>query len=155
MSYYEGKLNAEGKKFMIIVSRFNSFIGDKLVEGAMDCFVRHGANKDDIDIVKVPGSFEIPQMLSLMIKKHKKDYDGIVCLGTLIRGETPHFDYIASEVTKGIANVSLQASIPVTYGIITADTVDQAIDRAGTKQGNKGWDAAISVIEMVNLMNEI
>ncbi len=153
MGIYEGKLYGKGKKFAIIVSRFNNFISERLLEGAIDCFVRHGVEEDDIDIVRVPGSFEIPQTLSWVMKRGK--YDGIVCLGVLVRGETPHFDYISAEVTKGIASLALNSDVPVSYGVITADTVDQAIDRGGTKQGNKGWDAAMSVLEMSNLKEEI
>ncbi|WP_457569526.1 6,7-dimethyl-8-ribityllumazine synthase [Desulfurobacterium sp.] len=148
MRVYEGNLNAEGLKFAIVVSRFNAFITDRLLEGAVDCIVRHGGSEDNIDIYKVPGAFELP----LAVKKiGKKDYDAVIALGAVIRGETPHFDYVAAEVSKGIANVSLSLEKPVAFGVLTTDTVEQAIDRAGTKAGNKGWEAALSAIEMVNL----
>lgn len=146
----ESKLLAEGKKFAIVVSRFNDFITDRLTGGAVDALVRSGAEDKDIDIIKVPGAFEIP----LIAKKATamKKYDAIICLGAVIRGATPHFDYVCAEVTKGIAMVSMDAVIPVIYGIVTTDTIEQAIERAGTKAGNKGWDAAVSAIEMANLM---
>lgn len=148
MRVYEGNLNAKGLKFAIIVSRFNAFITDRLLEGAVDCIVRHGGSEENIDIYKVPGAFELP----LAVKKvGKKDYDAVIALGAVIRGETPHFDYVAAEVSKGIANVSLLLEKPVAFGVLTTDTVEQAIDRAGTKAGNKGWEAALSAIEMVNL----
>ncbi|OMH40924.1 6,7-dimethyl-8-ribityllumazine synthase [Desulfurobacterium indicum] len=148
MRVYEGNLNAKGLKFAIIVSRFNAFITDRLLEGAVDCIVRHGGSEENIDIYKVPGAFELP----LAVKKvGKKDYDAVIALGAVIRGETPHFDYVAAEVSKGIASVSLLLEKPVAFGVLTTDTVEQAIDRAGTKAGNKGWEAALSAIEMVNL----
>ena len=148
--YIEGKLNAEGGKFAVVASRFNDFITDKLVGGALDALIRSGAADDDIEIVKVPGAFEIP----LVAKKLalKKKYQAIICLGAVIRGATPHFDYVSAEVSKGIAAVGLDAEIPVVFGILTTDTIEQAIERAGTKAGNKGWDAAITAIEMVSLM---
>jgi 6,7-dimethyl-8-ribityllumazine synthase len=148
----EAKLLAEGKKFALIASRFNDFITDRLVSGAVDALLRSGAADSDIDIVKVPGSFEIPLIAKKMAQK---DYNAIICLGAVIRGSTPHFEYISSEVTKGIATVSLESSIPVIYGIITTDTIEQAIERAGTKAGNKGWNAAIAAIEMANLIEDI
>ncbi|WP_456484903.1 6,7-dimethyl-8-ribityllumazine synthase [Desulfurobacterium sp.] len=148
MKIYEGNLDAEGLKFAIVVSRFNAFITDRLLEGAIDCIIRHGGSEDNIDIYKVPGAFELP----LAVKKvGKRDYDAVIALGAVIRGETPHFDYVAAEVSKGIANVSLSLEKPVAFGVLTTDTVEQAIDRAGTKAGNKGWEAALSAIEMVNL----
>ncbi|WP_027719906.1 MULTISPECIES: 6,7-dimethyl-8-ribityllumazine synthase [unclassified Desulfurobacterium] len=148
MKVYEGNLDAEGLKFAIVVSRFNAFITDRLLEGAIDCIVRHGGSEDNIDIYKVPGAFELP----LAVKKvGKRDYDAVIALGAVIRGETPHFDYVAAEVSKGIANVSLSLEKPVAFGVLTTDTVEQAIDRAGTKAGNKGWEAALSAIEIVNL----
>ncbi len=151
MKVFEGKLRADGLKFAIVVSRFNSFITDRLVEGAFDCIVRHGGDESLIDVYKVPGSFELP----LAVKKvAKKDYDAVIALGAVIRGETPHFDYVAAEVSKGIANVMLDVEKPVAFGVLTTDTVEQAIDRAGTKAGNKGWEAALSVIEMVDLFND-
>jgi 6,7-dimethyl-8-ribityllumazine synthase len=149
---YEGKLNAKGFKFAIVVSRFNSFITDKLLEGAIDALKRHGAEDRQINIYKVPGSFEIPLIAKILAKK--RDIDGIICLGTVIKGATPHFHYIASEVAKGIAQASLESEKPISFGIITSENIEQAIERAGTKSGNKGYDAAISVIEMVNLLKE-
>lgn len=150
---YEGHLVDSTHKFAIVVARFNSFITDKLVEGALDTIERHGGNKQNVDVFKVPGCFEVPMAAQKLASKSK--YDAIICLGALIRGETPHFDYIASECTKGIAAIALQAQIPVTYGIITANTVDQAVNRAGVKVGNKGVDAALAAIEMVDLYNKI
>ena len=152
MKILEGELKAEGIKFAIAVSRFNSFITERLLEGAVDCIVRHGGREEDITVVKVPGAFELP----LVAKKlAKMDFDAVIALGAVIRGETPHFDYVAAEVSKGIANVSLEAEKPIAFGVLTTDTVEQAIDRAGTKAGNKGWEAALSAIEMVNLLREI
>jgi 6,7-dimethyl-8-ribityllumazine synthase len=152
MKVIEGKLNAKGLKIAIVVSRFNSFLSQKLLDGAIDCLKRHEADENNIDVFWVPGSFEIP----LMVKKlSSKNYDGIVALGVLIKGETPHFDYIATETTKGIAQVSLDSQIPVSFGVVTAENLEQAIERCGTKQGNKGFDAALSVIEMINLFKEI
>ena len=152
MKVVEGKLRAEGVKFAIVVSRFNSFITERLLEGAIDCILRHGGREEDITIFRVPGSFELP----LVAKKvAKKNYDAVVVLGAVIRGETPHFDYVAAEVSKGIANVSLETEKPVIFGVLTTDTVEQAIDRSGTKAGNKGWEAALAAIEMVNLLKEM
>ncbi|SMP04290.1 6,7-dimethyl-8-ribityllumazine synthase [Desulfurobacterium pacificum] len=152
MNVIEGKLIAEGLKFAIVVSRFNSFITERLVEGAVDCLLRHGAKKEDIDVVKVPGAFELP----LIAKKlAQKDYDAVIALGAVIRGETPHFDYVAAEVSKGIAAASLEVGKPISFGVLTTDTVEQAIDRAGTKAGNKGWEAALSAIEMANLLRKV
>ncbi|MBF0117944.1 MAG: 6,7-dimethyl-8-ribityllumazine synthase [Desulfobacterales bacterium] len=149
----EANLQAEGKKFAIIASRFNDFITDRLVGGAVDALTRSGAKDENIEIVKVPGSFEIP----LIAKKiaAKKKHDAIICLGAVIRGSTPHFEYVSSEVSKGIAAVSLDYGIPVIFGILTTDNIEQAIERAGTKAGNKGWNAAISAIEMANLIDVI
>ncbi len=146
---YEGPLKAEGLKFAIISSRFNNFIGDKLVQGALEALDRTGARDEDIEIYKVPGSFEIPQMARMLVDQGR--HDAIICLGVIIRGATPHFEYVAAETAKGIANVALAAKIPVIYGIVTADNIEQAIERAGTKLGNKGWDAALTAIEMINL----
>lgn len=146
----EGTLEAKGFKFTIIVSRFNSFITDRLLEGAMDALKRHGAEDGMIDIVRVPGAFEIPLMAKFLADK--KDIDGIICLGAVIKGGTPHFHYVASEVTKGIAAVSLETGKPIAFGVLTTENVEQAIERAGTKGGNKGFEAAMSVIEMVNLL---
>jgi 6,7-dimethyl-8-ribityllumazine synthase len=150
---FEGMLVGKGLKFAIVASRFNEFITKKLLEGAQDALQRHGVNQAEIDIAWVPGSFEIP----LVAKKlaETKKYDAIICLGTVIRGATPHFEYIASEVTKGIARVGLEYGLPVAYGIVTADSLEQAIERAGTKQGNRGFDAATNAIEMANLLKSI
>lgn len=150
---FEGMLLGKGLKFGVVVSRFNEFISKKLLEGAQDALLRHGVNKDDIETAWVPGSFEIP----LIAKKLAltKRYDAVICLGAVIRGGTPHFDYIAAEVTKGIANVSLDTGLPVIYGVITTDTLEQAIERAGTKVGNKGFDAAVNAIEMANLIKSL
>lgn len=146
-------LDAKGKTFGIVVSRFNEFITQKLVDGALDCLNRHGADDKKITIVWVPGSFEIPYAANKMAQSEK--YDAIICLGTVIRGQTPHFDYIAGEVSKGIAKISLKTGVPTIFGIITADNLEQAIERAGTKAGNKGWDAALSAIEMAKLFEQI
>jgi 6,7-dimethyl-8-ribityllumazine synthase len=149
----EGKLTAQGKKFVLIAGRFNDFITDRLVGGALDALSRSGVKDEDIEIVKVPGAFEIPLVAKKLAKKGK--YDAVICLGAVIRGATPHFDYVSSEVSKGIALVGLESEIPVIFGVLTTDTIEQAIERAGTKSGNKGWDAAITAIEMANLMGEI
>jgi len=149
---FEGKLVGEGHKIGIVVSRFNEFITNKLLSGCMDALTRHNVSPDDIDIAWVPGAFEIPFMAQKMVGK---DYDAVICLGAVIRGATPHFEYVSAEVTKGVAQVSLNSGIPVIYGVITADTIEQAIERAGTKAGNKGVDAAISAIEMVNLTKQL
>lgn len=149
----EAKLLAEGKKFALIMSRFNDFITEKLVNGAVDALLRSGARDEDIDIVKVPGAFEIPLLAKKMASKNQ--YDAIICLGAVIRGATPHFDYVSAEVSKGIAMVGMEADIPVIFGIITTDTIEQAIERAGTKAGNKGWSAAMSAIEMANLTDVV
>ncbi|MDD5007082.1 MAG: 6,7-dimethyl-8-ribityllumazine synthase [Syntrophorhabdaceae bacterium] len=148
----EGKLSAKGFRFAIVVSRFNSFITDRLLEGALDALKRHGADEKQVAIYKVPGAFEIP--LTAKLLAGKSDIDGVICLGTVIKGATPHFHYIASEVTKGIAQASLEIGKPIAFGVITSENIEQAIERAGTKSGNKGYDAAISVIEMVNLLKE-
>jgi 6,7-dimethyl-8-ribityllumazine synthase len=153
MKIIEGELQAKGLKFCVIVSRFNDFITSKLLDGARDALLRHGAKEDDIDVIKVPGSFEIPMVAKKMALKGT--YNAIICLGTIIRGATPHFEYIAAEVSKGIASVSIETGVPVAFGVITSDTIEQAIERAGTKSGNKGWDAAISAIEMVQLLKKI
>jgi len=153
MRIIEGELKADGFRFGIVVSRFNDFITTKLLDGAVDALVRHGADKNDIDVVRVPGSFEIP----LIAKKlaTKGSYDAIICLGTVIRGATPHFEYVASEVSKGIAVTSLETGIPVAFGIITSDTIEQAVERAGSKAGNKGWDAALTAIEMAQVIKKL
>jgi 6,7-dimethyl-8-ribityllumazine synthase len=149
----EGKLNAEGFKFGVIVSRFNSFICDRLVEGALDTLIRHGAADENIDIVRVPGAFEIPMAAKKAVATGR--YDALICLGAVIRGSTPHFDYVCAEVSKGVASVSLDSGLPVAFGVITTDSIEQAIERAGTKAGNKGVDAAMTAIEMVNLYKVI
>jgi len=149
----EGKITAEGLRFAIIASRFNDFISSKLVEGAMDALNRHGASEEKISLVKVPGSFEIPLVAKRLAEAGK--FDGIICLGAVIRGATPHFDYVASEVSKGIAAVALETNTPVTFGVLTTDSLEQAIERAGSKSGNKGWDAAMAAMEMVNLLKEL
>jgi len=150
---FEGMLLGEGLKFGIIVSRFNDFITSKLLEGAEDALLRHGVNEDDIEVTWVPGSFEIPLVAQKLAGT--KRYDAIICLGAVIRGGTPHFEYVAAEVTKGIAQVALNAGLPVVYGVLTCDTIEQAIERAGTKQGNEGARAALTAIEMANLLNTI
>ena len=149
----QGMLNAKGKKFAIVISRFNEFISNKLLSGAIDCIERHEGAFEDVDVYWVPGSFEIP----LTAKKLavKGDYDAVICLGAVIRGATPHFDFVAAEAAKGIASASMDTGVPVIFGVITADTIEQAIERAGTKSGNKGWDAALSAIEMADLFDKI
>ncbi len=149
----EAKLNAEGKKFALVVSRFNDFITDKLVSGAIDALVRCGAKDDEIDLVKVPGSFEIPLVAKKMAEKGV--YHAVVCLGAVIRGDTPHFDFVCAEVSKGIALASMETKVPVLFGIITTDTLEQAIERAGAKAGNKGWYAAMAAVEMANLIEVV
>lgn len=149
----QGLLNAKGKKFAMVVSRFNELISNQLMNGAIDCLTRHGADEKDIKIYWVPGSFEIP-LTAKQIALTKK-FDAIICLGAVIRGGTPHFEYVAAEVSKGIANVGLETGVPVIFGIITADSMEQALERAGVKAGNRGWNAALSAIEMSDLMNKI
>ena len=144
---------AKGKKFGVVVSRFNEFISSKLLDGACDTLVKHGVKESDVEVVWVPGSFEVPMLAKKMALSEK--YDAVICLGTVIRGETPHFDYVSSEVAKGVAKVGLDTNIPTIFGVITADNIEQAIKRAGSKEGNKGKDAAISAIEMVNLLSVI
>ena len=150
---YEGVLLGKGLKIGIVVSRFNEFVTNKLLGGAQDALVRHDVNSDDIDIAWVPGAFEIPLVAQKLAKTSK--YDAVICLGAVIRGSTPHFAYIASEVTKGIANVGLNTGVPIAFGVITTDTIEQAIERSGTKSGNKGFDAAVNAIEMANLLKGI
>jgi 6,7-dimethyl-8-ribityllumazine synthase len=147
---YEGKLVAKGLRFGIVVSRFNEFLSSRLLEGALDALKRHDASLDNVDVAWTPGAFEIPAIAKKMASSKK--YDAIVCLAVIIRGGTPHFDYIASEVAKGIAQVNLESGLPTAFGIITAVTIEQAVERAGTKSGNKGWQAAVSAIEMANLI---
>ncbi|MEZ4523049.1 MAG: 6,7-dimethyl-8-ribityllumazine synthase [Thermomicrobiales bacterium] len=153
MTVYEGKLVGRGLRFGIVVGRFNEFIGGKLLEGAKDALIRHEVADDDIDVAWVPGSFEIPLVAKQLAGSRR--YDGVICLGAVIRGATSHFDYVASEVSKGIASVSLETGVPVIFGVLTTDTIEQAIERAGTKAGNKGFEAAVSAIEMANLLNVI
>jgi 6,7-dimethyl-8-ribityllumazine synthase len=150
---FEGNLIAKGKKFCLIASRFNDFITKDLVSGCLDTLLRHDAEDRDLAVVWVPGAFEIPTVAQRLAKS--KSYDALICLGTVIRGSTPHFEYIASEVAKGVARVSQDTGLPVIFGVITADTIEQAIERSGTKEGNKGRDAALSAIEMVNLLAQI
>lgn len=152
MKVYEGNLIAEGLKFGIVVGRFNEFIGGKLLSGAIDGLKRHGVDEANIEISWVPGAFEIPLVAKKMASAGK--YDGVICLGAVIRGSTPHFDYVSSEVTKGVAHVSLDTEVPVIFGVLTTDTIEQAIERAGTKAGNKGYDAAVTAIEMANLLKQ-
>jgi 6,7-dimethyl-8-ribityllumazine synthase len=149
----EGLLDAKGMKSVLVASRFNSFIVDRLIDGAVDALVRHGASEEDITIVRVPGAFEIPQTLSIVARSGK--YDLAVALGAVIRGATPHFDYIAAEVAKGVALVALEASIAVSFGVLTTDTIEQAVERAGSKAGNKGADAVMSAIEMASLLKQL
>jgi 6,7-dimethyl-8-ribityllumazine synthase len=149
----EGGLNAKGMRFSIVVSRFNDFINAKLLDGALDALSRHGADDGNISIVKVPGSFEIPLVAQKLA--NSGNFDAIICLGAVIRGATPHFEYISAEVTKGIAKVTLDSGIPVSFGILTTDNIEQAIERAGTKSGNKGWDAALAAVEMVNILKAV
>jgi 6,7-dimethyl-8-ribityllumazine synthase len=153
MKSYEGSLIARDLKFSVVISRFNEFISKSLLEGALDCLKRHGGKEENIDIAWTPGSYEIPLVARRLAATRK--YDAVIALGVIIRGETPHFEYIASETAKGIARVSLDAEIPVSFGIITADSLEQAIERAGTKSGNKGFQAALSAIEMANLLKSI
>ncbi|ABK17072.1 6,7-dimethyl-8-ribityllumazine synthase [Syntrophobacter fumaroxidans] len=153
MKIYEGKLLAQGLRFGIVVSRFNDFIGERLLGGALDALKRSGAEEKNIDVFKVPGAFEIP----LVAKKAASTgrYDAVICLGAVIRGATPHFDYVANEVSKGIAHAGLEAGVPISFGVLTTDTIEQAIERAGSKSGNKGWDAAVAAIEMANLIKQM
>lgn len=146
---YDGQLDARGLKVALVLSRFNSFITERLLEGAQDALARHGAEADKLTIVRVPGAFELPLAARKLAESGR--YDAVIALGTVIRGSTPHFDYVAAEVSKGLAQVSLQSGLPVAFGVLTCDTIDQAIERAGTKSGNKGFDAAMTAIEMVNL----
>lgn len=149
MNLLEGNLDATGGRFAIIVSRFNSFITERLLEGAIDCLLRNGAQKQNLTIVRVPGAFEIPMAAQKAARCGK--FSGILCLGAVIRGATPHFDFVAAEVSKGVASVSLESGIPIGFGVLTTDTIEQAIERAGSKGGNKGWETAHSVIEMIDL----
>jgi len=152
MKIFEGKLKGEGLTIGIVVSRFNNLISQRLLDGALDCLKRHGVEENNIEIIWAPGSFEIPMVVQ---KALKRDYDGIIALGAVIRGDTPHFDFIAQESAKGIAHLGIESKIPVSFGIITADTEEQALSRAGMKAGNKGWDAALSVLELANLYKSL
>ena len=151
--FYEAKLNAEGKKFALVVGRFNDFITEKLLSGALDALVRSGAADEDLEVVKVPGAFEIPLVAKKMA--NTKRFDAVICLGAVIRGSTPHFDLVCAEVSKGVAMAGMESEIPIIFGVITTDTIEQAIERAGTKAGNKGWSAAIAAVEMANLFELI
>jgi 6,7-dimethyl-8-ribityllumazine synthase len=151
--FIEGKLDATGLRFGIIVGRFNSFIGDRLLEGALDALVRHGAKDKDIEVARVPGAFEIPLAAQKMAAAGK--YDAMICLGAVIRGATPHFDYVAAEVSKGVAQVSLKSGVPIAFGVLTTDSIEQAIERAGTKAGNKGFEAAMTAIETAQLFRSL
>ncbi len=153
MKVYEGKLLAQGLSFGIIVSRFNDFICERLLGGALDALTRSGADQDRIDVVRVPGAFEIPVIAKKLVATGR--YDAVICLGAVIRGSTPHFDYVANEVSKGIAAVSLESAIPITFGVLTTDTLEQAIERAGSKAGNKGFDAAMAAVEMADLIRAL
>jgi 6,7-dimethyl-8-ribityllumazine synthase len=153
MKTFQGQLDAKGLKFAMVVSRFNEFITSRLLSGALDALLRHGAAEEDIHVAWVPGAFEIPLVAKTLAER--KHYDALVCLGAIIRGATPHFEYVAAEVSKGVAQAALQTGLPMAFGVITADTIEQAVERAGTKGGNKGWDAALSAIEMARLMREL
>ncbi|MBQ4492019.1 MAG: 6,7-dimethyl-8-ribityllumazine synthase [Deltaproteobacteria bacterium] len=150
---YEGRLDGSGLRMALVVGRFNSFISERLVDGALDALLRHGVADDDITVARVPGAFEIPLVARKLAESGK--FDAVICLGAVIRGSTPHFDYVSAEVSKGIASVGLASGVPVIFGVLTTDSIEQAIERAGTKAGNKGFDAAMSAIEMVNLLKEI
>jgi 6,7-dimethyl-8-ribityllumazine synthase len=150
---FEGKLSAEGKRFGIVVSRFNAFISKELLEGAQDCLSRHGADAEGVDVAWVPGAFEIPMVARRLAGSGR--YDAVICLGAVIRGSTPHFDYVAAEMSKGIASTGLETGVPTLFGVLTTDTIEQAIERAGTKAGNKGWAAALGAIEMASLMDAV
>ena len=149
----EGKLRADGFKFAIVASRFNDFVVSRLVGGATDVLQRLGANPDNITVYRVPGSWELPLTVKKVVETNR--FDAVICVGALIRGETPHFDYIAGEVSKGLSSIALESGIPITFGVLTVDTVEQAIDRAGLKSGNKGYEAAMSAVELVNLYKEL
>lgn len=153
MKQYEGKLNAKGLRLAVVVSRFNDLITKELLSGAEDCWLRHDGLASEMEVIWVPGAFEIPVTAQKMAMKEQ--YDAIVCLGAVIRGSTPHFDFVANEVSKGVAHVSLQNNVPVIFGVITTDTIEQAFERAGTKSGNKGWNAVLSAIEMANLFKSL
>ncbi len=149
----EGNLKGEGKRFAVVVSRFNSFITERLLEGAMDCLLRHGTNAEDVTVLRVPGAWEIP--IAAKRVALDTDYDGVICLGAVIRGGTPHFEYVSAEVSKGVAAIGLESGKPVTFGVLTTDSIEQAVERAGTKAGNKGWEAAETALEMCDLMGQL
>jgi 6,7-dimethyl-8-ribityllumazine synthase len=149
----QGDLSGKGLKFGIVAARFNDFITARLLDGAVDALQRHGVAENDIEVVKVPGSYEIPLAAKMMAQTKK--YNAVICLGAVIRGATPHFEYVSAEVSKGVASVSMESGLPVIFGVLTTDTIEQAIERAGTKSGNKGWDAALSAIEMANVMKQV
>ncbi len=149
----QGDLSGKGLKFGIVAARFNDFITARLLDGAVDALQRHGVAENDIEVVKVPGSYEIPLAAKMMAQTKK--YNAVICLGAVIRGATPHFEYVSAEVSKGVASVSMESGLPVIFGVLTTDTIEQAIERAGTKSGNKGWDAALSAIEMANVMKQM
>lgn len=151
--FIEGNLDAKGLTFGIVVSRFNSFICERLLEGAIDALIRHGASETDITVARIPGAFEIPLAAKTMAASQK--FDAIICLGAVIRGSTPHFEYVSSEVSKGVASVSLDSGVPVAFGVLTTDTIEQAVERAGTKAGNKGFEAAVTAIETVNVIKAL
>jgi 6,7-dimethyl-8-ribityllumazine synthase len=151
--FFEGKLDAKGLTFGIIVSRFNSFISERLLEGSIDALLRHGGDDKNISVARVPGAFEIPLAAKKMADSG--NYDAVICLGAVIRGSTPHFDYVASEVSKGVASVSLDSGVPIAFGVLTTDTIEQAVERAGTKAGNKGFEAAVTAIETANLLKAL
>lgn len=153
MQVYEGNLIGEGLKVAIVVGRFNDFIGSKLLDGALDALKRHGLAEGDVHVAWTPGAFEVPLVAKKLAESGR--YDAIICLGAVIRGSTPHFDYVAGEVAKGIAKINLDSGVPVIFGVVTTDSIEQAIERAGTKHGNKGWQAAVSAIEMANLMKTL
>lgn len=150
---HEGKLNAQGKRFALVVSRFNDLVTTRLLDGALDCLQRHGAADEDIEVAWVPGAFELPVVAQKMAQTGR--FDVVTCLGCIVRSDTPHFDYVAGESSKGIARVGLDTGVPITFGVITADTVDQAVQRAGVKSGNRGWDAGMNAVEMASLMAAI
>jgi len=151
--FFEGKLQAEGKKFGIVIARFNSFIAERLLEGALDTLIRSGVKDKEIEVARVPGAFEIPLVAQKMVKSGR--YDAVICLGAVIRGSTPHFDFVPNEATKGIAQASMESGVPIIFGVLTTDSIEQAIERAGSKAGNKGSECAATAIEMVNLLPQL
>ncbi|MHB1184647.1 MAG: 6,7-dimethyl-8-ribityllumazine synthase [Desulfobulbia bacterium] len=151
--FFEGKLQTEGKKFGIVIARFNSFIAERLLEGALDTLMRSGVKDKEIEVARVPGAFEIPLVAQKMVKSGR--YDAVICLGAVIRGSTPHFDFVANEATKGIAQASMESGVPIIFGVLTTDSIEQAIERAGSKAGNKGSECAATAIEMVNLLPQL